>query len=354
MKIAIVELSKSHEECIYTQVHFLNEANFKVSLFLHPNLEPQIKDYTSQPNDVYFYDFNSLSFLEKIRLQLTLAKKLRSYDLVIFNTASSSKNVRNIVLFLKFYKVNCIGLLHNTNKLQGSFTQRIISTKIKNYFVLNDFLLHQNPSHGKINLESFYPIIFPKYTATIPKNKDTIWICIPGRLDYRRRNYEFLLKAASEADSKHIKYILLGSLNKKSTEGERLLKAIEQYQVRDKFILFHDFIPNDVFHTYIKESDFVMPMLNQDKNYLNYKISGSYNLAFAYRKKLLMHEFFKSIPDLKENAIFFTDTNLSDFLAKIDNSEKQVLTTYNNPKWQYNYQKDKYIAFINSTLQKSI
>jgi len=135
VNIAIVEISKSHEECIYTQVKFIKDSGHTIDLILHKALESQINAYRNLAKNITYITPSQNGFFAKIQQQKSLSKELSNYDLVIFNTASSSKLVRNTLLLLLFSKVKCVGILHNSKKLRSSFTQALISLKIKKYFV---------------------------------------------------------------------------------------------------------------------------------------------------------------------------------------------------------------------------
>ncbi|PKB43911.1 hypothetical protein AX016_2121 [Cellulophaga sp. RHA19] len=347
MLIAIVEVSESHEECIYSQVSFLTSTGYNVDLYIHPKINSQIENYRHLFNDIVIIDFENTSFLKRIYQQKKLLKKLNNYDKIIFNTASSSKIVRNLCLLLKFSKVECIGILHNVKKIEKSFTQSLITLKIKKYFVLNDFII---PSRDikKIKIVSFYPIFFPniKKDITLDK-KNKIWITVPGRLDYNRRDYDFLFETIRDLkNTDNIKIILLGKIN--TSNGLKILKKLKDFNIENNFILFSNFIDNNTFHNYLKKSDYILPLLKESDDYLKYKITGTFNLAFSYKKTIISDDFYTKIPDLMENSIFYTKTNFKETISNINDG---ILVkkdhTYKDVKWNYKTQKEQYLSLIN-------
>lgn len=346
MKIAIVELSVSHEECIYSQVSFLKEDKNEVSLIVHPNIKKQIA-YTDLLSNIDIVDFDNLKGFKSLKKQLALAKQLNKFDKVILNTASSSKQLRNIACFLLFSKVECIGVLHNTKKLQKSFTQKVISFKIKKYFVLSDFLKNnaivKNP---KIKLESFYPIFFPDYQKDkLSKNENDIWFCIPGRVEFYRRDYFFLINQLDKKEiSKNIKFIILGNINTK--DGLLFRTEIEEGKLANHFVFFDKFIENDLYYKYIKASDYILPLLKkEDVSYLKYKISGTFNLAYGFKKIIFFNEFYSEVNDLSKNGISYDDSSFIQKLNTIDSL--QLKDVYADKKWSFKYQQEKYMNFIN-------
>lgn len=349
MLVAIVEVSKSHEECIYSQASFLTNAGYNIDLYIHPKINSQIENYRHLFNNIVVVDFENTSFLKRVYLQKEILNKLSNYDKIIFNTASSSKIVRNLCLFLKFSKVECIGILHNVKKIEKSFTQSLITLKIKKYFVLNDFILPSNEIK-KIKVASFYPIFFPhiKNDATLDK-KNKIWITVPGRLDYNRRDYDFLFETIRDIKNiDNIKIILLGKISSNTSDGQKILKKLKDFKIEDNFILFPNFIDNDTFHNYLKKSDYILPLLMESNAYLKYKITGTFNLAFSYKKTIISNEFYTKIPDLMENSIFYTETNFKEIISNINNG---VLVkkdnSYKDIKWNYETQKKQYLSLIN-------
>lgn len=347
MKVIIVELSTSHEECIYAQVLFLKHAGIETSLLLHKALEQQVSSYETLCKSVdYIHPLKKGAF-RKIRQQVRTAQKLKQYDLVIFNTASSSKFVRNLCLLLLTASVPCVGVLHNGNKLLKSFTQRIISLKIKKYMVLSDQIKDYLSGKTAIEVSSFYPIFFPDYKSEITKPKEDVWIAIPGRIDWQRRDYMILINALSKLKHfKNLKFLLLGKLDTSRAEEKELWEAITKNDLQNAFLCFNSFIANEEYHGYIKASDFILPLLKSEDNYLKYKISGSFNLAYAYKKPLLCKQFFEPLEDLKENAIFYPGDELDKLLFHILDDNMVLPEGYTNPKWSFKYQQANYMEFL--------
>jgi len=348
MNTAIVEISESHEECIYSQLSFLKDAGHRVTLVLHSKLAVQITDYAHLADDIVYFEFENVFALKKIMLQWHLFAVLKKFDLVIFNTAHSFSVLRNVSVLLRFAKTKCIGVLHNTKKLHGSFTQRVISKKIKRYFVLNDALLPAKESVPALRIQSFYPIFFPHYDKVPVYKQDHIWIGIPGRIEYRRRDFDILIKALKQFNGlDHIKFILLGKVDRSTDDGGRFYDSLEKSGQLRHFKLFHSFIENRYFHAYLEACDYIMPLLRYNQEYLGAKISGAFNLAFAHHKPMLCNTFLKDIPDLKANSLFYDEASLARLISDIDAGNVKIPTSYAGPKWNYKFQQNRYIDFVN-------
>ncbi|WP_350287504.1 hypothetical protein [uncultured Croceitalea sp.] len=347
MRIALIEISESHEECIYSQVKFLNDAGIAVDLILNKRLEQQIDNYKHLCNSVYFVTPVKKNAFKKLKQQIQLLNTLKIYDLLVFNTASSSKMVRNLTFLLLFSRVKCFGILHNGRKLTSSFTQKIISLKIRHYFVLSDTIVKNIGSKSDVFISSFYPIFFPKFKLSIVKAEGEIWITIPGRIDWLRRDYDVLIKALAKVKNLNsIKILFLGKFDKNSDHGKQLWALIKAHKLERFFITFNSFVSNEDYQNLLMATDYIMPLLKSDENYLKYKVSGSFNLAYAHHKILLCKTYFEPLEDLSENGIFYDEDDLSNMLQKINNKSIATPKGYLDPKWSFTYQQDCYLSFL--------
>ncbi len=352
-KIALIELTSYHEECLYSQIQFLIKSNYDLTLILNPKNNSNIEFYGVPRKNIVLFNPRSSSFiLKRITNWFSLYRFIIKSDFkkVIFNTASSNKEVIALTKYLP-KRIKCYGIIHNLKKLNRSTSQKIVSQRITKYYVLNDFLTNSaDIENDNIKLSSFYPIFFPQYDSEqVPKNNDQIWICIPGELNYKRRDYEVILNALSYlAPTDHLKIILLGKMDYKKPDTVQFLKHAEQLGLLKYFVTFDNFIPNMVFHEYIKKSEYIMaPVSLTEQNYLAYKITGAYNLAFAYKKPLICPKELIVIPDLQLTSYFYENAkNLSQLLEQISEGTLNPKTYYDNPKWSFKAQQKKYLDLL--------
>jgi hypothetical protein len=349
MKIALIELSNSHEECLYSQIKFLKaQNNTYICLIVNEKLLEKIF-YLNLVDEVKSIKFRSglIRLVDLFVVWLHIVRQ--SYSKVIFNTAQSN-NVRDI-LFLPFPKcVEFIGLLHNVKKLKKSFSQKIISNKIKKYFVLSDFLKKKALliKNNDSDIESFYPIFFPNIRSDkINKKQDEKWIMVPGNVEFRRRDYRFLFNNLEKIKlHDNIKIYFLGFLKKETKEYDYVLKKIKQLDLHENIITFDRFIDVAEFYSLLEKSDYILPLIHNENSSNSpyfYKISGAFNLAFGFGKTLIMHKQFENFADFQENSIFYNNENLINVVNTSNNTQK----VYQNAKWAFNYQKTKYLNFIN-------
>ena len=349
LNVALIELSTSHDECLYSQIKMLkSEKNISLTLICNEQ----------HRNNVKYYDLVDKIVFIKIRkgiklwLDLFRVRKMilqGNYDKVVFNTGQG--NYLKKLLMMPFGNAEMIGTLHNTQKLSGSIGQKIISKKIRKYFVLNDYLLDtiRKNEHPTLTFESYYPIFFPHFPeCDVSKNEHEIWISIPGQVELKRRDYTTLFNSIEKNGiTNPIRFILLGRCSHAQGDGAFVKEWILKNKLTDRFMLFDDFISPELFHAIIKKCDYVMPLIHpQHESYAMYKtqVSGAYNLAFAYKKPLLMDKSFSSYEDFKDNSIFYESEKIMETLNKL--TPDYSPTCYTEEKWNFDFQKNKYLTFI--------
>jgi hypothetical protein len=359
-KAALLEIYDSHDVNLYSQLLFLQKGGYETTLIVSEAHREQVAGYGLDHETLFcrVTDKKGLALWNELRRIRRLILD-RGIDTVIFNTAHSNP-VRNFCLLpfpphIKFY-----GTLHGVNKLAGSLTQKIISRRIPNYYLLMDYMLEKalKTPHNGLKFSVFYPIFHPKLEeAPVPEKKaGHIWIAIPGSVEYKRRDYLSLLEAFAAVRNKPaLRFFLLGNGYHPHGNGADLKKRIDELGLGEYFVFFNGFVPDEVLHTCLKHSEAVMPLIhpiNADmKKYLENQISGSFHRAFGYRKPLLLHDYYRRYQDFRETGIFYNLDNLSDFLQRLP---KELAAfgeeRYGNPKWSLDFQAKAYCAFLESPL----
>ena len=340
MKVALVEFSENHSECLFSQALFLQDASITYVIICNRKLQQELE--ALEGLDAHYFDYPAHSggkfrAFWKIRGFILKGK----FDRVILNTAQSGP-AKWFCLIPFPRKVRFFGILHNLEKLRNSFGQKIISLKLSGYFVLNDRLLKSLRS-GKGNFQSFYPIFFPSVKSVYPEKKnDEIWICIPGEVSFKRRDYAALFASLDfDKPIENVKFILLGRI---LGHTKPIIDEYSQHPNFPQMIkLYRGFVPFQEFHSIVNASDLIMPLIHpkEDQTYMNSKTSGSINLALAYQKPLLAHSYWKNCEDFQ--GIFYDPSNLQETLAAL---QIPVMKITNSPRLKFENQKNRYIKFI--------
>lgn len=330
-KVALVEFNTWHHECLDSQILFLKESGYEVILVNDIRKKTHIEEKpASRMCECLFFDFRKIwSFVE---LQRYINRN--HIGNVILNTAQGSGALKFCVLpFL--HKTNIVGTIHNTIKLESSLGQKLIIRKIRKVYVLSPYLVRSMTMHQNLKSAVFSPVFFPeKPCADIVKPQDETWACIPGNVEYGRRDYGFLVQVATSirrnmSDGRKIKFIILGNIMK--GDGIRLKHAIQEYGLQDLFVTFREFVPDDIFNAYVMHSDVILPLVHPEipggESYTRYKISGSFSIAKSAGKLMLCHCMFKGIDGFDYNAMFYS--NMDDFMHLLRN--RQTVTDYPIP-----------------------
>ncbi|HEY4784421.1 MAG TPA: hypothetical protein VIH57_00165 [Bacteroidales bacterium] len=349
MKIALIELDDSpHDVNFYSQVRFLKSvSNTHVTLICSDALKERLGLYNNLVDNIQFVK-KKLGIFDLLRLRKYLVNE--RFDKVIFNTAHG--NQIKILVSMPFPKyMEFIGISHYPDKFKTSNSQKLISRRVKKYFLLNDYLLQDIGSNPGLKISTTYFIFYPEL-AKIPlgKKNDEIWICIPGVVEFYRRDYESLLKEIERKGlNSKVKFILLGSSKHKNGAGTPLKEIISGLGLDDHFKLWDGFVGLEEFYSYIHESDFIMPLIHPShESFGVYKnqISGAFNLAFGFKKMLLMEESFRQYDDFKNNSVFYDVENILKTINSLELPDKK--NVYKEDKWSFDFQANKYWELINS------
>jgi len=305
-KVALIELYPYHSELIYSQLLFLNKS--KLYPLLICDIKNKIeKDLLEDISEIKLYDFSKLSSLFK--LWYFIHKNKIRY--LIINTAQGSRTLK-LMLFPFSKKIKIAGIVHNTSKLKKSFGQKVIVKKIKRIYVLASYIKYHFPKQTKLQFEyincSYIP---PNINKTVMKSKDEIWIGVPGSIEYKRRDYSFLLELTRHPlFPQNIKIILLG--NALRFDGPKFISDIKKYSQESKFIFFDSYVPNLEFQNYMENIDYLLPLIHPKmilaKDYLKYKVSGTFIQSNSYSKPMLCHSMFNN-KEFKYSALFYTNKN---------------------------------------------
>lgn len=349
--IAIIEFDNSHDELLYSQVKFLNTYNLTPHIIVNGTLEKRLN---------FLKEFCQLktfpiakSFLKRIRMMLDIFQYIRINRIkkIILNSAHGIL-VRDFCL-LAPGNIEIIGVLHYADKLSGSFTQRFISSRVKKYFVLNDYLTQIIKTEGEKQFQSFYPIFFNSFNKIdTGKSKNEFWIAIPGPVEFLKRDYLGLFNNIGNLTA-DIKFIFLGRSD--TVDGKELKEIAVQKGLLNNCKFFDRFIDWDLFLSYLSDSDIIMPLIHPSnprfEDYLYKHISGSFNLSFGLGIPMLIHESFSDKSDFQISSIFYSIEKLQDVLTDCSKKRNKLLELKKNilshPKFSFDYQSKNYIDFLN-------
>ncbi len=346
MKVALVEIGGSHDECLYSQIRIIkSHSNIHLTLVCNEVLEGNTKHFDLIDEKVFVSVRSGFKqWLDLFRIWQTLRAK--NFEKIIFNTAQG-RAVSRLFRFPFKNGIEFYGILHDTSKVSSSHSQRFISKRMDHYFVLSHYLLRTIKNDSSYSV--FFPVYFPDYQdQKVSKEEGEIWICVPGQVELKRRDYTALFDSIQEFGvAKNIKFLLLGRCEHSHGDGSFVKKRIAELSVSDNFFTWDEFVPVSIFYSLIKNSDYIMPLIHEDHisgNLYKNQISGAYNLAVAYSKPILA-ELDVSEKMLSEyNPITYEKRGMMKTINQL--GVPDVTNLYSDNKWSFDFQRKLYLESI--------
>ncbi|SCC49816.1 hypothetical protein GA0116948_11136 [Chitinophaga costaii] len=351
--IALLELGGSHTECLYAQVLFLQQQGYAVHMICNAHLWPSLAYIPGlaghQLHTVKSCAANHLGIWWQLR------GYLRRFNIrtIVVNTAENSL-VRDLTV-LPLPVRRWVGIVHNGRKFNRGFTlRRIIFRKIRRCFVLNDTLLqHVQPPRG-MHVGCFYPVFFPPMPVPpLEKPVGEVWICIPGSVMPSRRDYGSLLaQVAKHGLPVYMKLIFLGKYDANSYP--ELAARLQSLPCAGQVVTFKEAVSEPLFQAYLAQSDVILPLLHPGghlfEQYIRTRISGAYNLAFAWKIPLLMERSFGQWEDFARHAVLYAVHDLLETLLALAGNpteraaRKAALEA--DPKFSFAVQCQRYMKLL--------
>ncbi|GIV38832.1 MAG: hypothetical protein KatS3mg033_0632 [Thermonema sp.] len=347
--ILFIEFTPSHTECLHAAVAYLKHQypGCKLHLAIHHE-RCAVFEQMPEVSDVFPCHTQGEKLLPNLHMFQALKQYIKNQGIqyVYFNTAHGSL-CRNFSYFLSSTGVRQYGLLHNGDKfLRKSGTQRMISRNIKRYFALTDYIADTVRPHCPVPVSSYYATCLPaslqQQLPHVQKPAHELWIAIPGSIELKRRSYDSLIHLLNRhALPSHIRFLLLGNATHPNSNLSQL-KEMANFALEDHFQVFYRYLPSDEYYAYLQASDVILPLIHPHtlsaRQYASTQISGSFNMAWTFRKPLLMHNMFKHIEDFRDTAFFYDEHNLVETLRQLPELLTHKDKLYTLPKWVFDYQ----------------
>jgi hypothetical protein len=355
--VVLIELGGSHAECLHTQIHYLATAGYRVYLICDEIVWSQIGEKQRLSGSQVYPSRRNI--IQHIAMMFKIRRYLREYKIcfMVINTIEVSA-IRDICFFSLPRKLNCTGLLHNADKLTTGRSLRLfIGKRVKKIFVLSEYIRQKCQLQTKYKLAAFYPIYFPEFApVSFEKSADEIWITIPGAVETLRRDYIGLLQNLKEKGLHHeVRIIFLGKLDVgKYPDVASLLEQISALKYR--ITVFKEFVDNSVFHSYVRQSDLILPLLHPTGGstlnafYGNHRISGSFNLSFSYKIPMLIEQGMMQYDDFKDCSFFYKAEDLVDIINSFVHRKQELKAMreamLHNARWEETNLLHQYVRFV--------
>lgn len=305
--VIIIEFNEWHGECLEPQIVYLKSSGYAVSLFCTRKAHAAISEAAIREG-VSYTECPRKKGIRNVFAAWRLIWRTRP-DFVIMNTAQGSEALK-LSLLPKPRRTVFVGTLHNIEKLKSSFGQKVIDTRMAGYYVAAEYLLKAVRAAAGKPCQFYSPLDkSANATATAPKADGQMLLCVPGAIEYKRRDYGALLRFASSPALKKAKFILL--CNSGKGDGPQFMRQVKERGLADRFITFDHFVEADTFDRYIRESDYLLPLIDSRMGngecYKASKISGAFTLSLSYCKTMLCDDFLRGTEHFNYPCLYYSD-----------------------------------------------
>lgn len=365
-RIALIEFDSSHDECLLTQVKALKKYGCWVLLVTNEiikNRNQHLKPLVDEWIDIDFRGSNNHrnglkgAAIGDAMIIRRLMRKLKEekIDRVVFNTAQGG-HVRNACLFSLFRKIEFVGIVHTVRKFQGSFTQKVISLKIKKYFVLGEFLKEQIPlistplnRRNSRRVESFYPLDFPDKLENLQVEGHT-HISLIGSVEKRRKDLDGFISLIQQCDSS-VTFSFLGKADPTNNEVIEFKKNLEAINCLDRVEFYEKFVNSETISQILRKTTAILPLIHphtpSSEEYFRHQISGSMNIALGYKIPLLLHESYRKIGELNTASCYYEVDKFLDVINQLRQDNSSIRESIRSTKkYRAEYQHKTFLDFI--------
>ena len=353
-KVAILELDYGHDDCIYSLIRCLREPAREIHLVCHVKLRERTAHFDGIDGH-YWADFGTT-----IAQQVRALAGVRSYlidhhfDIAILNTARGSR-VRNLLL-LPLPEMEWIGTAHIANKLFEGTSRKLIARRVKKYLVLNDYIIPHVPLEPGLKVRGFYPVFFPPVNNPfVTKPDGQLWITIPGHVERKKRSYMTLI---DQLDVKRlhpdVHFLILGHGSPSDPDVRAVRSALKDRDLESRFTLFDRFLDTQTFHSYVAQSDIILPLIHPREpgfeEYLKYKVSFAFYLAFGYGIPMLCNDAYEGIDDFDASCFYYSEDRLAERINQVAENQAllrdraRIMQSY--PKFQLEHQRNRLLSLI--------
>lgn len=359
MRVLLIEFEAVHGELLYSHLLILSRSNQSIFLAVNQGIRQVIPTDLPLAKVVLFPEPNATWKKLELLTQLVRLIRREGIERVIVNTAHGML-VLNFALLCKLFcrRVTVIGVAHYVRKFQNSFTQRLINLLVRRYFVLNDLLLNSpylRASKG-VSIRSFYPIFFPFKTNDHRDQDAVLNVTIAGNIIQSRRDYLGLvhdLETFRGALGPQLRMIFLGDCTK--YDGPEIASKVKRLDLPCEVVFFDSFIDEKTYFSWLEKTDVLLLLIDPNESseaqdYLNHKISGTYNLSFGFKRPLVMASVFGQYADFRDTAFFYDLGGLIPLLIRLSKDKLQIRgkesALRQEVRFSLDYQMKTYIDFI--------
>lgn len=343
--IVLVEIGRSHDECLLTQMEAIKEGGFSCVLVCTDDVKERNPAFYQWVDEFLVISDLKGERLKEVRHVWRHIKSLNP-KCVVLNTAQGSM-VRNLCLFALFSKIEFVGIIHTLLKTQGSFTQKVISWKVKKYAVLSEYLLGKITPKKGIKYDYFYPIVFPEKMKA--QEHEGINVTVIGGVEKRRKDLEGFIEMIKKEGNGH--YYFLGKSDADNSDVKAFKEQIREAGLEKRITLFNSFVSHKEFSEILSKTDFILPLIHPETpsadQYFKNQITGAMTVSFGYKVPMLIQQSYGQIEEMKTASFYYNqDTYGDSFEGFVKQREEKIMSMQDAEVYTEQYQKKRYLHFL--------
>ncbi len=311
MRLLISEPTENHHETALALVAYAAALRPEAIAVLGPPLWASL--YQSLPEVSFFIPYEGKAQFEKVTQNIKAFRPTH----ILHATAYGREP---LALAKAFSGIAQAGVIHNLAKLKRfSWLQWRMLGYLRFFWVLRPGLYERLPERYRARSDYLWVGAYPpSLEAQIPPltpDANRVWIAIPGRIEYKRRDYRMILEVLERLRAREgFQFVLLGASQAAYSDYADFFRLVREKRWEANFISFSEMLPFPLYHAYLRVSRAVLPLIHphryaEHRVYIDEQISGSFPLAQAHRKPLFLHRSFSSERDLADCSFFYDDAD---------------------------------------------
>lgn len=305
MKIAFYEENRYHTEIMGTFLYYFS--NKKVDEFTVFNTSDRSMITT------YFKRFYNI----KIEPHINLINKLNEYDMIIIGTSISVGDLFKDNQNINYDKF--VFVCHALEDLNIKYSNVIVLFPLNYRLDINPNTKYILPIHG--------------FDNTITPKKSNI-LTIVGRFKDKHRDVDDIINLITNFN--HLNFIVYIFSRVRKFVNVKLFELQKKYPKNLQIFLK---TPNDKLDDYLKQTKFLLPMINKDSWYHKDRLSGNIALAYNYNIPLILDNKTKEIYKI-QNCVSY-ESSITEVIEYVSSNDTNDTNDINYEKLVENFVKEK-------------
>ncbi len=285
-KVLILEFNNFHTEVfpIYEEylASLIGHKDLSIFYYSHPAKYKELKASVKNISRIYSplkYWIASKTGLRSVYFKEILRRLMDEHnpDLIVFNSVGPD---RVFDALKSIPDVKKVGIVHEFGEVDISYRDNC------KYYVLGKNVYNTYKEKG---IDGYLLPFYKPFDVEKKQEKNDGWVIgIQGIIDFRRRDYAFLVRLAETflKSGILIRFNVIGSLHQR--DAKKLTNMIKAKGL-DKLFILHDDLSDHEFFNELSGCDFLITLLSSEySKYFNAKITASFSHSCAYKIPLIM------------------------------------------------------------------